>query len=152
MNRENIKIGQDMTLVSKGITHSEYGGDWIDTDQVGATSFLRVTRVGKKYLYGIHYWNEDGQRKEAYYESKHDLNDYLVLAGLREDLEKQYREYRRARDEYEKQKERARYEIQRKYSELERAEFDSWEKAHPRLASINLAEIQELKVESVQLF
>lgn len=127
-----VKVGQEITLVSKGIIHSSYGNDWIDSTLVGRTHFLKVTKVGNKYIYGKGVYFEDGQRKEVMWESKENLSDYVVFEGIRRDLEAQYREFRDSLNTYEERRKQTQYQFDRELNEQLRAKITKWDEENPR--------------------
>ena len=137
---KNIHVGQDITLVSKGIRHG-YGSSYVDSLLVGETSFMRVIRVGTKYVYGHYVYFEDGQRKEHDHESKFDVDDHIILDGIRQEYHTAYLRYRQACNDYEKAQQEARRDFEREAYDLVRAKSDEWEKANPRPKPIDLTEI-----------
>jgi len=145
MDKSEIKIGQDVTIVSRGIRHHTYGeGTYIDESAIGRASFLTVTRIGREYLYGKHFYiDDDRKRKTCDWEDKVKLDENLVFAGMRQDIKELHEKYRILTNEYDKLREDACREIERKYHELMRAEQDEWNKAHPTPAPVDLAKIQE---------
>jgi hypothetical protein len=143
MRKEDIRIGQDITLVSKGIQHSYGGSTYISELQVGSTCFLKVTKVGAKYVYGVNFYMEGEQRKDFCYESKHDLGEYLVFSGMRTDFDAKHKRFQRDTDEYEKLRDETRRTLEWELSQQLNAKMDEWTKAHPRPLPVNLAEIQE---------
>jgi hypothetical protein len=139
MRKEDITIGQDITIVSKGIRHNTFSeGTWIDETQLGATSFLEVTKVGVKYVYGKHFHFEDGKREVCYWEDKINPEEVLLFNGVRQDLEETYNKKRLERQAYEKQREDAHREIDREMHDLMRAKQEEWDKANPRPKPLDL--------------
>lgn len=132
MNIKDIKVGQDITLVSKGIRHTYGAQTYIDELQAGNASFLRVTKVGKKYVYGVHFYFEEGQRKDFYYTSDCNLDEYVVFPGVRQDLIDQHRQFLRDHDEFEKLRENKRYELERELHDQLNAKMDAWDKTNLR--------------------
>lgn len=129
----NVKVDQDITLVSKGIVNG-YGSPYIDMLQVGSTSFMRVTKIGTKYLYGIHFWMEDGVRKDAYYESRVDVLKYQVFEGVHVEFREAYDKFRRDTDEYEKRREDVRRGFEWEFRQELNRKMDAWNKDNPRPA------------------
>ncbi len=130
---ETLKVGQDITIVSKGIRHSNYDTKtWIDELDAGSTSFLKITKLGNKYVYGVHFYFEDGKRKDYYYESKHDLEEYIVYDGVHTELEKQHRKFRLDCDNYEKLKEEKHRKLDWKLQQQLNAKMEKWLIEHPR--------------------
>jgi hypothetical protein len=139
---KETKAGQDVTIVSKGIRHHTYSeGTYIDENEVGRTSFLQVTKIGLKYLYGTHFHIEDGKRELFHWEDKVNVDENLVLPGIRHDLAEAYNKKRLERAAFEKEREKAFYEIESEMRQIMRSKQDEWDKAHPRPRPINLQEI-----------
>ena len=134
IRKQDVKVGQDVTLVSRGIRHCTYGEDkpWIDELVAGSTSFLRITKIGKKHLYGVHFYFEEEQRKEAHYEADHNLDEYIIFDGVREDLKIQHVQFRRDYDEHEKRRTSKHYELERELNDQLRAKMDEWDRDNPR--------------------
>ena len=94
--------------------------------------FLKVTKKGRKYIYGKYVYREDGQIKEFSWEDKIDPSGYVILSGMREDLEKAYLEYRDALDKWEEAKRRTRDELRLKAWDWIEEQLKLWEKENPR--------------------
>ena len=139
METKKLKIGQDVTLVSKEIRHSDYGKDYIESDQIGRTSFLHITKIGKKYLYGQYFYFEQDKRTQHDWEHDIIIADYLILNGIRTDLEKTYKDNRAIREDYNKIRTEAHRELERKYEELCRQDFDKWNQTFPTPPPVDLS-------------
>lgn len=153
MNKKEIKIGQDITLVSKGITHNSYDSTtYITEDQVGNTHFFQVTKIGTTYIYGKYIRFElDGKREIYYWESKVNPEEYLIFNGIHEDLRKAYNDRKTLRDEYEKTRENTRRDIERKYDQLARQEYEQWTKDNPRPAPLDLSNLPFMELTQQRL-
>ncbi|MCD6312476.1 MAG: hypothetical protein J7L79_01510 [Thaumarchaeota archaeon] len=95
-------------------------------------SFLKVTKRGRKYIYGRHVYREDGQIKEFSWEDKIDPSEYVILPGMREDLEKAYLEYLDALDKWEETKRRTLDELRLKAWDWIEEQLKLWEQQNPR--------------------
>lgn len=138
---QKLKKGQDITAVSKGIVNG-YSSPYVDYLQVGQTHFLRVSRIGRVYLYGYYIRFEDGQRKETDWESDLKLENFVVLDGIRTDLETAYLKFRSDDAAYNKLYEDTRRDLERElHDELSR-KLGAWVKDHPRPQGINLKDLQ----------
>lgn len=104
---------------------------------------MKVTKIGSKYVYGVSFCFEDGKRKDFYYEGKHDLDEYLVFDGVRQDLSDKYHKFRQDTDDFEKLRDETRRQFDWQLSQELNAKMDEWTKVHPRPKPVNLAEIQE---------
>lgn len=133
------KAGQLITLVSKGIHHSEYSKPWVETDQIGNSHFYRITRVGTKYIYG-HYirFESDGSQQETEWESDSLMEDYEIFAGIRKDIDEAYRLRNVAVQKHEDERRKAFYNIEQRYRQLQRDDEDLYDKHHPRPVPIDI--------------
>lgn len=127
----NVKVGQDVTLVSKGVVNG-YGSPYVDSLLVGQTSFMRVTKIGTKYLYGVHFWMEDGVRKDAYYEGKVDIEKYQVFEGEHMEFKMAYDKFRLDVDDYEKRYAEVQRQLEWEMRQELNKKFDAWKQANPR--------------------
>jgi hypothetical protein len=98
-----IFIGEEVTAVSKGIHHG-YGSDWVDSSLAGQVHYLKVTRIGIKFLYGnfIYFDPATGNREDRDWETDTNSEEYVIHEGIRKDLEKQHRDFTKAQEEHEK--------------------------------------------------
>src|SRR4030042_589435 len=89
---KDLKIGQNITLVRNGLTHSSYSpqNTYVSDDMIGETHFFKVTRIGTLYLYGQYVRFEEGEKKLTTFVDKVDPSEYVFFDGLREDLRKVY--------------------------------------------------------------
>lgn len=126
-------IGEEITLVSKGIQRSEYSKNtWIDERQKGRTSFFHIERIGTVYLYGKYIRFEEGKKELCYYESKINPADYKIFYGIRQDLKKTHIDFIINLNEYEKARQDRRREIERKAQRLINKLLEIWETKNPR--------------------
>lgn len=138
LKRENIRVGQHITIVSRGIRHSPYGPDYVNSDQVGSSAFMTVSKIGRDYVYGKHYRVENGKREVFYWEDKIKLSEYLVFDGEVNDYEALHLAYRKSVNDYEETRHKAEYEYDHEAYEAKRKWWAEWEIAHPRPKIVSL--------------
>lgn len=94
-------------------------------------NFLKVTKIGKKYVYGVTLWNsrQDGIREG--HPTKYVMNNITVYPGIRQDLrdildnyEADYRQWQRDRDKRER-------EIDWEIRNLKEERLDIWRNDNP---------------------
>ena len=138
ITKKDLKIGQDITLVSKGIRQS-YGTSYVVESNVGIAHFFRVTKLGTTYVYGKYqHKNDSGVMELTLWEDKIDPAEWVLFDGLREDLKQAFLSRQALREAYEKLRTDTRRDIERKHSDLARAELDEWDKANPRPKPLDL--------------
>jgi hypothetical protein len=138
---KNIKVGDKLTLVNRGICRSEYSSQtWIDIYTKGRASFFEVSKVGRKYLYGFYMWveHEEEGLKRQYWEEKINVEDVVIHEGFNEELQGIYREYTKALREYEELRKRARSQIKRDVMKIESDRLNKWDEANPRPKTLNI--------------
>lgn len=135
MNAKLFRVGQEVTLVSKGIRHSPYVSDWVDEEVKGETSFFKITKIGKKYLYGkyYHYNEETGEkvREECNWEASVNMEEYWILIGEHEEYKIKYQQFRKALDDWRKTQQEKQRDFDRELSKQLRAKMDEWDKQNP---------------------
>ena len=145
MKRGEIKPGQDVTLVSRGIRHSQYSPDWIDQWEIGEANFVKVTKVGHDYVYGRPVWIDAGIRKEYQgpQENKYAMSEFIILPGIHTDLHDAYLKYRAAMGEHDQLKDRTRREFENEAREYVEGKMDEWNRANPWPTPINLDDVEK---------
>lgn len=130
---KGFQIGEELTLINKGIQRSEFSEQtWIDERQRGRASFFKVEKIGAKYLYGRYINFEEEGRKLCYWQAKINPEEYAIYRGIRHDLRKAHFEFIRALDEYEKNRQNRRRELERKAHRTTDALMKIWEAQNPR--------------------
>ena len=130
---KGFQVGEELTLIDKGIQRSEFSKQtWIDERQKGRASFLKLEKVGQKYLYGRYINFKEEGRELCYWQAKINPEDYTVYRGIRQDLKKAHFEFCARLDEHEKARKARRYELERKAHRLTDALMKIWEKENPR--------------------
>jgi hypothetical protein len=137
---KQLRAGQTITLVSKGIRHS-FGNTYTDETQIGNTSFLEITRIGREYIYGKYIYYEDGKKQLSTWEDKINPAEYLILDGIRTDIQEQFNNYRLKLQEYENKRKEARYKFEREAYDLTRRKMETWDKENPRPTPIDLNQL-----------
>ena len=144
-----FKIGQHITLVSKGIRKPDYGDPYVETDKIGRTSYVKITRIGTTYIYGKYIHFSNGKPEECYWEAKINPKDYLILFGIRTDITQIYKKHQSELEEYEKRRKEAMYEIKRELYQIENEKRKNWEERNPRPAPIHLFSLRRKRNEKV---
>ena len=104
-------ISSDVTLISK---------------EDRGPIFLRVSKVGTKYVYGTVLFLEFDKLKPAYYETRFDMNKYHILKGLHPDMRKRYLTYQQQLSDWKKQQNQVRREFQYQASCWVSDRMDKW--------------------------
>ena len=125
-------VGCDVTLVSKGIRHTDYSDQtWIDTTQVGRTSFFKVSSIGRKYLHGTYiYWDEEGRHNRDW-PSKVIIEDYLIYNGIHHDFEERYDKYYAAVNAWKEAEEKTRRKTEWETRDYVAKQMDKWRAKNP---------------------
>ena len=130
---KGFQVGEELTLINKGIQRSEFSEQtWIDERQKGRASFLKLEKVGQKYLYGRYIYVEEEGRKLCNWQAKINPEDYNIFRGIRPDLKKAHFEFMQRLGEYEKARKARRYELERKAHRLTDRLMEIWEAENPR--------------------
>ena len=108
-----IKPGDEVTAVYNSLTDRH-------------VLLLKVTKVGRKYIYGTTLWSDpDGAVREGH-DTKVDTERSIIYPGLRHDLRaaefKYQNDYRRWQDRYQEKEK----EITRELRDLIRSRLDEW--------------------------
>jgi len=136
-----IQIGSEITLVSKG-KRQGYNSTWVDDLLVGDTSFLKVTKIGSKYLYGVYFhYEDDGKREDCCWEAKVLMDDYIILEGVHPDIKQKYKEYRASVNKHEEARNQQHRDLEWKYHDALNKEMDEWDKQNPRPQPIDLEKL-----------
>jgi len=127
-------IGEEITIVSKGIQRSSYtpNNTWIDERQKGRTSYFKIEKIGTTYLYGKYIRFEEDRKEICYYQSRINPKDYNIFSGIRRDLHKKHTDFINNLNEYEKNRENRRRDLERKAHRLTDVFLKIWEKQNPR--------------------
>jgi len=129
---KELKPNQIITLVNKGIRKSDYSARvWIDSFMLGRISFIRITKVGTKYIYGKWLYPSH-DIKEAYYVTREDFNQYVIYDGIRQDLKDKYIQFENQRRIYEEKRKKAIYNIDHEVYKIKNAKIESWDNDNPR--------------------
>ena len=131
MRKQEMKVGQDITLVSKGIRHSDYGKDWVDQTQKGRTSFFKIAKIGFKYLHGTYIYWDGGERHDRDWPSKVIMEDYIIYSGIRHDLKDRYDKYYKAIQQWEEVQEKTRRQCEWQMRDYVNKQMDKWRKENP---------------------
>jgi len=133
MMNGRFKPNEVVTLVSKGVRHlTASDHTYIDETQIGNTSFLKITRVGRDYIYGKYlYLDQDGQ-KECCWEAKVTPEEYIILEGIRRDLEANYKQYQQELRRYEEARKQARSDFEKIAYEMVTKQMQFWDEENPR--------------------
>jgi len=127
-----LEIGQDITLVSKGIRHG-YGNPWIDIEIRGQTYYATITKIGNKYLtVKTFHFKEDGSREYAYYESKENTEENFIHNGIRTDLKTQHQNFIQNLHKHHEQYETAQRNIDHATYKITSRLLKHWNDKHPR--------------------
>lgn len=112
-------IGQYITLVDK---------------KDGRVTFARVTKVGRKYIYGVpaYYDHQEGRIKEAYYETNWTIEEKHIIPELRQDLQKRYLDFNTSVQTWQTQQTRTEYDFERQASAWVRERMDEWRAENPK--------------------
>ena len=130
---KGFHVGEELTLIDKGIQRSEFSPQtWIDERQQGRASFLKLEKVGQKYLYGRYIRFEDGSKELCCWQAKINPEDYTIYRGIRHDLKKANFEFMQRLGEYEKARKDRRRELERKAHRLTDRLMEIWEAENPR--------------------
>jgi len=97
----------------------------------GSVGFLKVSKIGRRWVYGTALYYSDGELKTAYFETKYDLEKHQIFEGLRTDLQQRYLEYRQAVSEWEEKRKQTFAEIDRQASHWAWEQRDKWYKDNP---------------------
>lgn len=128
---KNLKIGQEITIISKGIRHGNT--DYIMQDEIGKASFMQITKIGNKYIYGKWiYFNPTNGKKEYNWEDKINTDDYLIFPTIRHDLKQKYQQYKDANEQYKTDYKNAVYDIESELYNIKRQKIDQWQNQHQR--------------------
>jgi len=131
--KSKFSIGEEITLVSKGIQRSEYSEKtWIDTRQKGRTSFFKVEKVGTKYLYGKYIRFEESKKELCYYQSRINPDDYTIIRGIHHDLKQAHFDFIKKLDEHKETRENHRRDIERQAQAFINTQMDLWDSRNPR--------------------
>lgn len=119
------KVGTIVSLVDTGkqVNYPE---------MKGRVTFLKVTKLGTKYVYGLTLYYEETELKEASYESHFPLDKVEVLEGIREDLRQVYNDFKESESKWGKAEGEAYREAESKAWNLKSELMDAWRKEHPR--------------------
>jgi len=143
-NIREIRVDQEYTLVSKGITRSTYTPQtWIDTRQKGNASFFKISRIGTKYLYGNYIYFEENQKVIRDWESKIDPADYIIHKGIRHDLKQAHLAFINKLDSHTKLRENKRREIEREAQDLINSKIELWDKQNPRPRQAHVGDVEK---------
>ena len=130
---KGYSIGEEVTLVSKGIQRSEYSENtWVDERQKGRTSYFKIERIGTVYLYGKYIRFEEGKKELCYYESKINPADYKIFYGIRQDLKQTHTDFINNLNNHQKARQDRRRELERKAHRLIDRLMKVWDNRHPR--------------------
>jgi len=133
MKQNHYIIGEELTLVSKGIQRSEYSPNtWIDTRQKGRVSFFKVEKIGTKYLYGRYIRFEEGKKELCYYQSRIDPNDYTIVRGIQHNLKQAHFDFVKKLDEYKQARENHRRDDEREAQKAINEQLELWDSQNPR--------------------
>ena len=138
---KDIKVGDKLTLVNRGICRSEFTENtWIDIYTKGRASFFEVEKVGRKYLYGYYMWirNEEEGLIRQYWVAKINIEDVVIYEGFNEELKAVHREHQKALREHEELRKKAMYQIDREVSKIKSVTVDEWDKANPRIKPLEI--------------
>jgi len=133
MQTTKIKLSkeQEVTLVSKGIVRI-YRTTYVDTLRKGQAFFIKITKVGRKYLYGTHIFFDVDGRHDREWEHKFLMEDYIIYDGLRNDLREKYKDFKKAYEEREKSRKQFRNDTKREAQNWISEKMDAWDKENPR--------------------
>jgi hypothetical protein len=127
-----FRVGEDVTLVSEGYVNGS-GRPYIDPVLVGRTSYMHITRIGQKYLYGnFLYPDNDGKLVPNTWEAKADVTHTLIHHGVRTELREAYSKYRDELAVYEVTVQCTRREMEQELQDELNRKLAQWQADHPR--------------------
>ena len=134
---KQLRPGQVITLVSKGVIRY-LNSNYVDETLIGNTIILEVTRVGRQYIYGRQIYFNNGRKESHTYETRIDPSEYIILDGIRDDIEQLYRQYRLKLQEYEQRRQEALRNFESEARNMILQKMAQWEKENPRPHPIDL--------------
>jgi hypothetical protein len=130
---KHYQLGEEITLVSKGIQRSEYTKHtWIEERQKGRTSFFKIERIGRVYLYGRYIRFEDNSKELCYYESKVNPTDYHIYRDIHLHLKQAHTNFINRLNTYQKDRDNQRRDLERQANDQVNKQLEIWETQHPR--------------------
>ena len=111
-------------------------GDCITVKYVSAykktqISFMKVTKIGHKYVYGVTLWNPEKEGIREGHPIKYDLNNIMVYPGIRQDLRDILDKYELNSRQWQRDRDVRDNEVDWELRDLKEKIMDEWNNAYP---------------------
>lgn len=94
-------------------------------------SFMKITKIGKKYVYGVTLWNTKIDGIKEGHPTKYEINKIVVYPGIRQDLRDLLDKYDADYRQWQKEREKREREIDWEIRNLKEERMDIWRDDNP---------------------
>ena len=111
-------------------------GDMITVKYQGAykqthIGFVKITKIGHKYLYGVTLWNPEGEGIKDGHPIKYDMNNLVIYPGIRQDLKNRLNKYEKDYRQWQLDRNKRDREVDWEIKNLKQEKMDVWENDNP---------------------
>ena len=93
--------------------------------------FIKITKIGHKYLYGITLWNREGDGIKEGHTIKYDLTNLVIYPGIRHDLKNRLNEYEEDYRQWQLDRNKRDREVDWEIKNLKEQMMDAWKDENP---------------------
>lgn len=94
-------------------------------------SFMKITKIGKKYVYGVTLWNTEIDGIREGHPIKYEMNKLVVYPGIRQDLRDILDKYDADYRQWQKDRGKREQEIDWELRDLKEEKMDVWKTHNP---------------------